>query len=46
LFLQKAGKIKQACKLFTECLEVGRIYDPDIRKKSLEKLKEIFEVKL
>ena len=45
MFLKKYGKTKSAALKFTECLEIGKIYDPEIRKKCLEQLKEIFEVK-
>lgn len=38
----KSGKeYKEACKLFTECLETGKTYSPEIRKNCLENLKEI-----
>jgi hypothetical protein len=41
LLLKSSKEYKEACKLFTECLETGKIYSPEIRKGCLENLKEI-----
>ena len=44
MLLKKIGRIRGAAEKFTNCLELGNIYDPEIRRKCLEQLKEIFEV--
>ena len=38
LFYKKVGKYKQACIMLTKSIEIGKIYDPFIRKKCLESL--------
>ena len=45
MILKKIGRIRTAAQKFTDCLEIGTIYDPEIRRKCLEQLKEILEVK-
>lgn len=44
MLLKKTGRTQSAAEKFTECLEIGSVYDPEIRRKCLEELKEIFEV--
>lgn len=44
MLLKKIGRTKAAAEKFTECLELGSVYDPEIRRKCLEQLKNIFEV--
>lgn len=44
IILKKIGKARTASQKFTDCLEIGTVYDPDIRRKCLEQLKEILEV--
>ena len=39
---QKMGKYKNAVSLFTRSLEQGKVYDPDIRNKTLVALNKIF----
>ena len=39
-----SGKYKEASIGFTDCLELGKIYNPEFRIKSLEQLREIFHV--
>ena len=41
ILLKSTHNFKEACFLFTRCLEYGTIYDPEIRKHCLENLKEI-----
>lgn len=38
IFYKRVGKYKQACIMFTQSIEMGKIYDPHIRKMSLEAL--------
>lgn len=38
IFYKKVGRYKQACIMFTQSIEKGKVYDPHIRKKSLEAL--------
>lgn len=45
MILKKIGRIRTAAQKFTDCLEIGTVYDPEIRRKCLEQLKEILEVK-
>ena len=45
MILKKIGRTRAAAQKFTDCLEIGTVYDPDIRRKCLEELKGIFEVK-
>ena len=44
MLLKKIGRTRSAAEKFTNCLELGTIYDPEIRRKCLEELKEIFDV--
>jgi hypothetical protein len=44
MLLKKIGKTKSAAEKFTQCLELGDVYDPEIRRRCLEQLKEIFDV--
>ena len=46
MLLKKIGKTKAAALKFTQCLEFGDIYDPEIRRRCLEQLRDIFEVLL
>lgn len=43
LLLVRQKKYRDACKLFTESLEINSDYDPDIRKSCLEELLKIFK---
>ncbi|CAG9333893.1 unnamed protein product [Blepharisma stoltei] len=43
LLLVKQKKLKDACKTFTEALEINADYDPDVRKSCLEELLKIFK---
>lgn len=44
MLLKKIGKTKAAAIKFTQCLELGDIYDPEIRRRCLEQLRDIFDV--
>jgi len=44
MILKKIGRTRTAAQRFTDCLELGTVYDPEIRRKCLEQLKEILEV--
>jgi len=44
MLYKKIGKTRLAAEKFTNCLELGSVYDPEIRRKCLEQLKEIFSV--
>lgn len=44
MILKKIGRTRTAAEKFTDCLEIGTVYDPEIRRKCLEQLKEILEV--
>lgn len=46
MLLKKIGKTKAAAVKFTQCLELGDIYDPEIRRRCLEQLRDIFDVLL
>lgn len=44
MILRKIGRTRTAAQKLTDCLELGTVYDPEIRRKCLEQLKEILEV--
>ncbi len=45
ILLKSTHNLKEACVLFTKCLEYGTIYDPEIRRSCLENLRSVLETK-
>jgi len=43
LYLRKIGQKREACKIFVDILESEIVYDPHVRRKSLNELKNILE---
>lgn len=43
LIVKEKGDLRLAAEIFTECVEGNRIYDPNVRCKSLVELKDIFD---